>query len=45
MATTSEVTDAMKMYEIMNRPWKVAESVGTTGVGIDEGFGWLSKNI
>jgi len=44
-ATTSEVTDALGMYEIKNRPWKVAESVGTSGVGIDEGFHWLSKNI
>lgn len=44
-ATTSEVTDAMKMYSIKNRPWKVAESVGTSGVGIDEGFGWLSTSI
>lgn len=44
-ATTSEVTNAMKMYEIKNRPWKVGESVGTSGMGIDEGFGWLSHNI
>ena len=44
-ATTSEVTDAMKMYTIKNRPWKVAESVGVSGVGIDEGFNWLSKNV
>lgn len=44
-ATTSEVTNAMKMYEIKNRPWKVAESVGTSGTGIDEGFNWLAKAI
>lgn len=44
-ATTSQVTDAMKMYQVKNRPWKVAESVGVSGVGIDEGFNWLSKNV
>lgn len=44
-ATTAEVTNALDMYRIKNRPWKVAESVGTSGVGIDEGFNWLSKNI
>ena len=44
-ATTAEVTNALDMYRIKNRPWKVAESVGTSGVGIDEGFNWLSKTI
>ena len=44
-ATTSEVTNAMKLYSVKGREWNVCESVGMSGVGIDEGFEWLSKNI
>lgn len=44
-ATTSELTNEMKLYSVKNRPWKVCESVGVTGVGIDQGFQWLSDNI
>lgn len=44
-ATTSELTNAMNLYTVKNRPWKVCESIGSSGVGIDQGFVWLSDNI
>ena len=44
-ATTSEVAGALHLYNIKGREWKIAESIGTSGVGIDEGFEWLSKNL
>lgn len=44
-ATTSEVTNAMGLYSIKSRQWQVCETVGVSGVGIDEGFQWLSKCI
>jgi small GTP-binding protein len=44
-ATTAELTGAMNMYSVKNRQWKVCESIGSSGVGIDQGFEWLSRNI
>ena len=44
-ATTSEVASALDLYKIKSREWKIAESVGTSGTGIDEGFEWLSKTL
>ena len=44
-ATTSEITNAMHLYSVKGREWKVCESAGISGMGIDEGFEWLSKNI
>jgi len=44
-ATTSELTNAMNMYSVKDRQWKVCESVGVSGIGIDKGFQWLSDSI
>ena len=44
-ATTSQVANALNLYNINERPWKIAESIGTSGVGIDEGFLWLSDTL
>ena len=41
-ATTASIKNALKLHTIRNRKWKIAESVGTSGVGINEGFQWLS---
>lgn len=44
-ATTSDVANRLGLYGIKNRQWKIAESIGTSGVGIDEGFEWLSNTL
>lgn len=44
-ATTSEVASSLNLYSIKDREWKIAESIGTSGVGIDEGFEWLSNTL
>lgn len=45
-ATTSQLTNALDLYSISKRvQWKVCESVGTSGMGIDEGFSWLSNSV
>tara|TARA_Y100000817_G_scaffold127142_1_gene99692 strand:+ start:2861 stop:3394 length:534 start_codon:yes stop_codon:yes gene_type:complete len=44
-ATTSDIASTLNLYAIKDRPWKIAESIGTTGVGINEGFEWLSKTV
>ena len=44
-ANTSDVAGALNLYNIKNRKWKIAESIGTSGVGIDEGFEWLSNTL
>jgi small GTP-binding protein len=44
-ATTSDVATALQLFNIKDRKWKIAESIGTSGVGIDEGFEWLSKTL
>ena len=45
-ATTSQLTNALDLYSISKRvKWKVCESVGTSGIGIDDGFQWLSNSV
>lgn len=44
-ATTAEIRKEFNLYGVKDRPLQVAETVGITGTGIDEGFQWLSKSI
>lgn len=44
-ASTSEVATALDLYKIKTREWKIVESIGTQGDGIDEGFVWLGEQL
>ena len=35
----------LNLLKIRGREWKMAESTATQGMGIEEGFDWLSKNL
>ena len=42
---TTEITDLLGLQKLKGREWFIQESSATNGLGIEEGFLWLSKNI
>jgi ADP-ribosylation factor protein 1 len=41
--TVSNVVEQLELLKIRDREWKVSESTATQGLGIEEGFDWLSQ--
>ncbi|KAK2960800.1 putative ADP-ribosylation factor [Blattamonas nauphoetae] len=41
----SEVSEALGLAEIHDRPWTIISSNALTGGGLDDGVNWLSKQV
>ena len=42
---TTEMTDLLCLQKYKDREWFIQETSATTGLGLEEGFYWLAKNI
>ena len=43
--TQAEISEALDLTSITDRPWHIVTSNGLTGEGLEEGIDWLSQNL
>ena len=43
--TAAEISEALELHKLSDRPWTIVASNGLTGAGLDEGVKWLTGKL